>query len=274
MRLSLDVLRQAVDDDLRAGRLPWLVVANAGTTNTGAVDPLNEVADFCSDRGLWLHVDAAYGWAAALTAEGKRLLNGIERADSISLDPHKWFAQTYDVGCLLVRRGDALAETFAMRPEYMQDVQPGEGEVNFADRGIALTRRFRALKIWFSVRVLGIAWFRGLVEHGCNLAEYTESLLRQTAGFEVLSRRHLSVVCFRYAPDGWAKGALDELNRAICAEAVSTGRVFLATTRVSGAVALRVCYTNWRTTADDVDAVVEMLEEIGRRLAAEKGTGA
>jgi len=274
MRLPLDVLQQAVDDDVRAGRVPWLVVANAGTTNTGAIDPLNELADFCSNRGLWLHVDAAYGWAVALTADGKQLLHGIERADSISLDPHKWFAQTFDVGCLLVRRGDALAETFAMRPEYLQDVQPGEGEVNFADRGIALTRRFRALKIWFSVKVLGIAWFRRLVEHSCNLAEFTEQLLRQTTGFEVLGRRNLSVVCFRYAPEGWAVGGLDELNRALRDDAVSTGRVFLATTRVCGVIALRVCYINWRTTAGDVDEVVQLLDEIGRRLSAQKGTGA
>lgn len=273
MRLRLDVLQQAVDDDRHAGRMPWLVVANAGTVNTGAVDALNELADFCGDQGLWLHVDAAYGWAAALTAEGKDLLHGIERADSISLDPHKWFAQTFDVGCLLVRRGDALAETFAMRPEYLQDVQPGEGEVNFADRGIALTRRFRALKIWFSVKVLGIAWFRKLVEHCCILAEFTERLLRQTAGFEVFGRRNLSVVCFRYAPEGWAVSALDALNRAIRDEAVGTGQVFLATTRLSGAIALRVCYINWRTTAGDVDAVVQLLEKIGRRLVAEKGAG-
>jgi aromatic-L-amino-acid decarboxylase len=271
LRLAPEVLRRAIEEDAGAGKTPWLVVANAGTTNTGAVDSLNEVADLCGEHGLWLHADAAYGWAAALTEEGRRLLHGIERADSISLDPHKWFAQTFDVGCLLMRRGAALAETFGLRPEYLQDAQAGDGAVNFGERGIALTRRFRALKIWFSVKVLGIDWFRRLVGHCLNLARFAEHLLRETAPFEVLARGELSVVCFRYAPGGWAGDALDELNHATCAAAIGTGRIFLATTRLQGVVALRMCFINWRSTAADVEETVRLLGDIGRRLAAEKG---
>jgi glutamate/tyrosine decarboxylase-like PLP-dependent enzyme len=265
LRLSLDPLWLAVDEDVRAGRIPWLVLANAGTTNTGAVDSMDAIADFCAERGLWLHADAAYGWAAALGEAGKCLLRGIERADSISLDPHKWFAQTYDVGCLLVRDGAALTKTFAMQPEYLQDVQAGEDEVDFAQRGIALTRRFRALKIWLSVQVLGMGWFRRLIEHCFNLAEYAQRRLEQVGGFELLTQRQLSVVCFRCNPAGWV-GDLDALNRAICAEAVRTGRVFLATTRVRGVVAQRFCFVNWRTTADDVDEVIALLADIAQRM--------
>lgn len=266
-RLPMAVLRQAIANDLRAGRLPWLVLANAGTTNTGAVDPLDALADCCAEHGLWLHADAAYGWAAALTEAGRARLHGIGRADSISLDPHKWFAQTYDAGCLLVRRGEALADTFAMQPEYMQDVQPADDEVSFADRGIALTRRFRALKIWVSVKVLGVAWFRRLVEHGCNLAALAESLLQTAGGFELLSRCQLSVICFRCVPDGWT-GDLDWLNRAVCEEVVRTGRFFLATTRVHGVVAQRFCFVNWRTTAADVEEAVRLLHETAQRLVS------
>src|SRR5262249_49680932 len=148
--------------DRREGRLPWVAVANAGATNTGTVDPLAELADVCQEQRLWFHVDAAYGWPAVLTAEGKSDLNGIGRADSITLDPHKWFGQTFETGCLLVRDGKQLGRAFAMRPEYMQDVEPADDEVNFADHSLALTRRFRALRTWLSIKVLGLGWFRAL----------------------------------------------------------------------------------------------------------------
>src|SRR5262249_55515972 len=124
-RMEPAALAAAVNSDRRCGRLPWAVVANAGATNTGAVDPLESVADRCAAEHLWRHVDAAYGWPAVLIPEGKTALAGIGRADSITLDPHKWFAQPYEAGCLLVRQGRRLAEAFAIRPDYMQDVEPG-----------------------------------------------------------------------------------------------------------------------------------------------------
>src|SRR5262249_42640118 len=130
-------LSAAVVEDRAAGRLPWAIVANAGTTSTGTVDPLTALADVCRTHHLWLDVDAAYGWAAALTEEGRGRLDGIGRADSITLDPHKWFGQTFEVGCVLIRDGRRLGETFAVRPEYMEDVAPGDDEVNFADQGLA-----------------------------------------------------------------------------------------------------------------------------------------
>ena len=269
LRMSVDALQKAVAEDMQAKRVPLMVIAAAGTTNTGAIDPLDAIAGLCKYHRVWLHVDAAYGWVMALTEDGRRLLHGIERADSVSLDPHKWFGQTYEAGCVLVRDGEALRHAFAMQPEYMQDVHADAGEVNFCDHGIALTRRTRALKIWFSVKALGVGWFRRLVEHGCNLAELTERLLRQTGCFEVFGRRQLSVVCFRYVPTGWAgrDGDLDALQRAICAEALKTGRVFLATTRVCGIDVLRVCFVNWRTTSADVEEVVTLLGEIGKQLS-------
>ena len=269
-RLAPGPLGAALEADRRAGGLPWLVVANAGSTNTGTVDPLDELADFCRQHGLWFHVDAAYGWPAVLTPAGKVVLRGIERADSITLDPHKWFAQTFDAGCVLVREGMRLADTFRIRPEYMQDVAPGEGEINFADHGIALTRRFRALKIWFSLKVLGVRWYRGLVEHCCRLADYAQKLLENACVFEILCPRQLSIVCFRFVPasirsrDG---PALDALNLALCESARNNGRAFLSTTRLGGAVCLRLCFVNWRTTAADVEEVVQLLGELGNQLS-------
>jgi glutamate/tyrosine decarboxylase-like PLP-dependent enzyme len=218
---------------------------------------------------LWLHVDAAYGWAAVLTAEGKRSLAGIGEADSLTLDPHKWFGQTFEAGCLLVRDGRRLAETFTIRPEYMQDVEPAEDEVNFADHGLALTRRFRALRIWLSVKVLGVAWFRALAERCCLLARFAEELLRRTPGFEVLSPAQLSIVCFRYAPPGSQETegeTSDRLNLALIEELRRTGRAFISSTRLRGRVALRFCFVNWRTTAADVEEVVGLLAALGARL--------
>jgi glutamate/tyrosine decarboxylase-like PLP-dependent enzyme len=230
------------------------------------VDALGEVASVCRQEGLWFHVDAAYGWAATLTDEGRRDLAGIGDADSVTLDPHKWLAQTFDVGCVLVRDGHLLPATFATRPDYLQDVMPNEGEINYADHGIALTRRFRALKIWVSVQMLGLEWFRHLVRHGFGLAAYAQAVLEAAGVFEILCPRRLSIVCFRYLP---TKGRhdLDALNVLLLAALRDTRRAFLSSTRVRGAFAIRMCFINWRTTAADVDEIVNLVVRLGAEIA-------
>src|SRR5262249_556702 len=160
-------------------------VANGGATNTGVCDCLDPLANLCQVERLWLHVDAAYGWAAALSDEGRRL-SGIERADSITLDPPKWFGQAFE-GCFgLIPAGKQLAGAFKMRPEYMQDVEPTDEEINFADYSLALTRRFRALRVWLTVKVLGVAWFRALVDHCIALAVVAQGCLEASGRFEIL----------------------------------------------------------------------------------------
>jgi glutamate/tyrosine decarboxylase-like PLP-dependent enzyme len=267
-RLNQAHLRTAIAADRAAGRLPWAIVANAGATNTGSVDPLTDLAGICERQGLWFHVDAAYGWPVCLTEEGTKLLAGIERADSITLDPHKWFAQTFEAGCLLVRQGHLLTETFALRPEYMQDVEPSHDEINFADHGIALTRRFKALKIWLSVQMLGMGWFRRLVEHCCDLADYSEAKLKALPTFEILNARRLSIVAFRYLPPGPRpdEAHLDRINLALVEALLAGGRAFVSSTRLRGQVALRFCFVNWRTTAADVDAIIDLLQTLGTSL--------
>jgi aromatic-L-amino-acid decarboxylase len=194
-------------------------------------------------------------------------LAGIDRADSITLDPHKWFAQPFEAGCVLVRDGRRLPQTFAMLPEYMQDVAPGEDEVNFCDYGLALTRRFRALKIWLSIKTLGVGWYRQLVQHCCRLAEFTELLLERESGFEVLCPRNLGIVCFRYVVPRLADSDLDRLNLQLIDALRATGRAFLSSTRLRGRVALRMCFVNWRTTAVDVEEIVQLLGTLGAQLA-------
>lgn len=266
-RLSMPALVRAVDEDRAANRVPWAVVANAGATNTGAVDPLNPVADFCAAQQLWLHIDAAYGWAAVLSEQGQADLAGIGRCDSVTLDPHKWLAQPYDVGCVLVRDGARLRAAFGMRPDYMRDVEARGDEVNFSDLGIALTRSFRALKIWLSFKVLGVSWFRALVARSYQLADFAESLLEADECFEVLSPRKLSIVCFRFRPVGWGEERLNQLNFDLIEAVRATGRAFLSSTLLAGQVAIRLCFVNWRTTAADVEAVIQLLREQGQGLA-------
>src|SRR5205823_8430236 len=188
----------------------------------------------------------------------------IARADSITLDPHKWFGQTFEAGCVLIRAGRRLAETFALRPDYLQDVAPAEDEINFADHGLSLTRRFRALKIWLSGKVLGVEWYRELVLRYYRLAALDEALLEQSPAFEMLCQRQLSIVCFRYVPAELRQRTaanepeLDRLNLAIVDAVRATGRAFLSSTRLHGRVALRFCFVSWRTTAADVAAIVQL----------------
>lgn len=254
LRMRGGALLDQVRRDRAAGKWPWLVVANGGATNTGIVDALDELADVCHAENLWLHVDAAYGWAAALTEKGREELKGLDRADSITLDPHKWFAQTFEAGCVLVREGRRLGETFALRPDYMQDVIPTGGQINFADHGIALTRRFRALKIWLSVQMLGLSWFRELVERNVALAEYAAERIREKSEFELLTPPKLSVVCFRLR-------ASEAENERRMRELRESGVAFLSSTRLRGVYAIRMCFINWRTTSTDVDTILKALSD-------------
>jgi glutamate/tyrosine decarboxylase-like PLP-dependent enzyme len=265
LRLCPDDLARKVREDRAAGLLPWVVVATAGTTNTGAVDPLPAIAELCERERLWLHVDAAFGWAACLTPDGRELLAGIERADSVTFDPHKWLAQPFEVGGLLVRHRECLEQAFQLRPEYMQDVEPDQGEVNFADRGIALSRRFRALKVWLSIKVLGLGWFARLVEHGRSLGRYAEAKLIES-GFEIVSGEQLALVCFRDVLPDWDGEAQDRHNRALLDAVRASGEAFLSSTRVNGRVAMRFCLINWRTSAADVDRVIAALLELKKKL--------
>lgn len=266
-RMDPRQLQLALAEDQNAGWTPWLVVANAGATNTGAVDPLLELSQLCRAHGLWFHVDAAYGWSAVLSPTQRPLLAGIELADSLTLDPHKWFAQTFAVGCVLLRDGPLLTRTFQMRPEYMQDVEPRPDEVNFCDHGIALTRRFRALKIWLSIKVLGVAWFRRLIDHCCELAQYAQQLLRGQPCFEIVTPPSLSILCFRYvAPGVDSVETLNALNLDLCERLRETGRAFLSTTRLNGLVCLRLCFVNYRTTREDVAEIIGLLARLGQEM--------
>jgi glutamate/tyrosine decarboxylase-like PLP-dependent enzyme len=252
-RLDAGDVARAVREDRAAGRRPFCVVATAGTTSSGAVDPLAGLAELCAQDGLWFHVDGAYGAPAVLTPAGRTLLAGLERADSLVLDPHKWLFQPYEIGCVLVREPQLLERTFALGGSYLRDVE--DGEVNFRDRSPQLSRTARALKLWLSIRVFGLAAFRDAIARGIALVEHAEAVLRGRPGWEVVSPAQLAIVCFRRAGD-------DALQSRIAAAMAEQGFALPSTTELGGRVVLHMCTINPRTTEADIEAAVKNMETI------------
>ncbi len=271
-RLRIDALRDAIARDRAAGLLPLMVVANAGTTNTGAVDPLHDVADLCERERVWMHVDAAYAGFAVLTDDGKRALSGTERADTVTLDPHKWLFVPFECGSLLARDPRRLKAAFQIFPEYLADAQSGHEAVNFADYGEQLTRYSRAIKVWMSVRYFGTNAIRDAIERGVALARQLEQRVRETPMLEVVSPAQFGIVCFRVRPDGMDEGpALDALNERVLARVVGEGRYFISSTRLRGAFLLRACILGFRTAEEDIDGLVRTIATAARGVLAPAG---
>lgn len=262
-RLRPEALAAAVDADAAAGLRPFLVVANGGATSTGAIDPLGEIAGLCAARGLWLHVDAAYGGFAVLTERGRAWLDGIGRADSVTLDPHKWLFQAYEAGCLLVREGRLLRDAFRVMPHYLQDtaVEDEAAEVNFGERGIQLSRMARAIKIWVSLKYFGVPAFRQAIDTALDLALEAERRIRASPELELLSPAMLGVVAFRRHPPGIDDAArLERINAALLRRVLDSGLAMVSSTRLHGAYALRLCIMNYRTRAEDVHRILDAFE--------------
>ena len=267
-------LRAALAEDRAGGLHPFLVVGNAGTTNTGAIDPLAEIAGIADGEGLWYHVDGAYGGFAILDPEVRPLMAGLERSDSATLDPHKWFFQPYETGCLMVRDPGRLEAAFRIAPDYLQDAAWGPEHVNFCDRGIQLTRIFRALRIWLSVQRYGLAAHRAEISRAIALARGAAARIRAHPELELLAPPGLGIVCFRYrGPEHAAvpATALDELNRRIQDEIVQSGFAMMSSTRLGGRLSLRFCILNIRTTEEDLADTVDRIVTVGRRLGGSVG---
>jgi glutamate/tyrosine decarboxylase-like PLP-dependent enzyme len=252
-RMDPGALRAAIAADRAIGHRPVCVVASAGTTSTGSVDPLDALAELCSEEDLWLHIDGAYGAPAVLWPGARPLLAGLERADSLVLDPHKWMFQPYEIGCLLVREPGVLERTFALEGAYLRDTLTGE--VNFRDRSVQLTRGGRALKLWLSIRVFGMAAFREAVGRGIALAEHAEALLRERPGWEVVTGAQLAIVCFRREGD-------DARQTRIVEAMARDGFALPSTTVLRGRVVLRLCTINPRTTEEDIERTIERMAEV------------
>ena len=264
-RMRTDALQEAMELDRERGLTPLCVCGNAGATNTGAVDPLSDLARICREEDTWFHVDGAYGGFAVLAPRGREALEGMEEADSVTLDPHKWLFQPYEAGCLVVREAKTLEKAFRILPEYLQDTALGEEQVNFADRGIQLTRRFRALKIWFSIQTLGLKAFRHAVARSMDLAVEAEARVRASPSLEMLGPASLGIVCFRFRPPGADpdQEVLEAVNEAIQERIVGSGAAMMSSTRLRGTYSLRLCIMNYRSGRDDVLATLGEVERIG-----------
>jgi aromatic-L-amino-acid decarboxylase len=253
LRLTAAAVRQAVQEDRQAGRTPRFIIATAGTTNTGAVDDLQGLAELGASEDLWLHVDGAYGAPAALCQSGRAAMPGLELADSLVLDPHKWLFLPYDIGCLFVRRPGVLAGAFSMRPEYLADVRTNTTDVNFGDRSLELTRRARGLKLWLLLKVYGAERLRTAIARTLALAEHAQQLLEADPGWALLTPAQLGIVTF-------SRPEWDAEDHAARAAAVAAeGYATVTSTVLQGRPALRLCTINPRTTEADIAQTLERL---------------
>jgi glutamate/tyrosine decarboxylase-like PLP-dependent enzyme len=269
-RLHPGTLAAAIDADVAAGRKPLFAASAAGATNTGAVDALDEVGEVCRSRGVWFHVDGAYGGFAALTERGRAALRGIELADSVTLDPHKWLYQPFECGSLLVRDANHLRHAFEIAPDYLKDAVAGaREEVNFADRGLQLSRGSRALKIWLSISFFGIDAFREAIDRCLDLALTAERYVRDCPELELMSPASLGVICFRrVGPDGESEEGAARRNAALVAGFERTGQGLVSSTRLRGRYAIRLCVMNHTSAEEHVIGALAWFARAGDQDAA------
>ncbi|MBI3402306.1 MAG: aminotransferase class V-fold PLP-dependent enzyme [Acidobacteria bacterium] len=272
-RMRVDALAAAIADDRARGVTPIAVVATAGTTNTGAIDDVEAIALVCRQHGIWLHVDAAYGGPAVLTAEyGSRLLRAFAHVDSVALDPHKWMFVPVEAGFVIVRDAEAMRAAFSLVPPYIRSAGSPTGVYGlpwFSEYGFQQTRGFRALKVWMTIKHAGLDGLKSAIEDNIALARYLAERIRTSLTLELIASG-LSVVCFRYVGGGSAalQGCRDEpalatLNRAILDRLQLGGDVFITSTELKGRFVLRACVVNYRSTRDDIDRLVDAVCTIG-----------
>jgi aromatic-L-amino-acid decarboxylase len=274
-RLDATALDRAITDDLGAGLHPFCVVGTAGTTATGAVDPLNALADIADGRGLWLHVDGAYGALAAVAASLRPQFAGLERASSLSLDPHKWLYVPVDCGALLLRDPAAAARAFGSgADDYVRVLAEGDVEsFAFWEHGLELSRPFRALKVWMTLRHYGARRIAASIAEDIAVAAHLAECVRADEQLELLAEPSLSICCFRHVPPEMPEAELDGHNERLLEALQRDGRVYLSNATVDGRLALRACITNFRTTKANAERTVGIVRELGERMAAELRSG-
>lgn len=282
---TMDVqdLERVLDDDMARGDVPFCVVAQVGSINVGAVDPLDDIARICRDRGLWFHADGASGAVGAMLQDKRTLFKGLEKADSITLDPHKWLYIPYECGCVLVQDPEKLRRAFSVSAPYLRGTLPTEYTgLDYFEYGPQLSRGFRALKVWMSLKHYGAEGYRTLLGQNVKCVEHLDKLVRESSDFEALHEPTLFIYSFRYAPEALRKEAegssekskeinsyLDRLNQQIADEIQLSGVAFIMTTEVRGRTVLRLSICSHRTTLADIDLVFTKLRELGERLQSQ-----
>jgi glutamate/tyrosine decarboxylase-like PLP-dependent enzyme len=270
--VDLEALKEAIAQDRAKRYHPFCVVGAAGTTNTGAVDDLNSLADICEEEDLWLHVDGAFGAWAALARGASGKVAGMGRADSLALDLHKWMYLQYEIGCILVRHEEEHRKTFFLRPDYLARVEGGRGMTSgdlpwLTDYGYQLSRNFRALKAWMSIKEHGSRKFGRLIQQNIDQAQYLAQLVIDAPELELMAPVPLNVVCFRYISPELEEGKLDDLNQQIMVELQERGIAVPSGTRIRGKFALHIANTNHRSSWEDFHTLASEVIRLGEQIS-------
>jgi len=270
-RIRMDALQKAVAADRQAGRVPICVIGNAGTVNSGAIDDLSALAEFCRGEDLWFHVDGAFGAIAAITPALRPLLRGMERADSLAFDLHKWMYMPYDVGCVLVRWPEKHRSTFGYQAPYLDSQNRGlsAGPIAFSQYGLELSRGFRALKVWFSLKEHGLKTYQVLVEQNVEQARYLGELITGDSRLELLAPIPLNVVCFRFKGDIENEARLRTVNNEILLRLQESGVAAPSSTVIAGRFAIRVAICNHRSRRKDFEILVREVVRLGEAIVGE-----
>ena len=264
-------LELKITEDIQLNDQPLAVVASAGTTNTGSIDPLDAIAEVCRTHNLWFHVDAAYGGFATLSPSHKSVFVGLEKADSVVLDPHKWLYIPYEAGCVLVKNPEHMTSTFQYPAEYIHLDEESSTDINFSERGLQLSRGFRALKIWMSLKQYGVKQYASMIEQNIALAQYCANQITAMDDFSLCVPPSLSIVCFQYVPKDLQQSQdsnvfyLSTLNKAILQKLRRDKRVILSGTYLADRYVLRVCIINFRTQKEDIDLMIDVIGDIGKK---------
>lgn len=265
-RMDTEILEKTIAEDKKAGFIPFVVIGTAGTTNTGSIDPLREIAEICRKYELWFHIDGAYGASVLLSPKYRHLLDGVALADSLSWDAHKWVFQTYGCAMVLVRDIKHLFHSFHVNPEYLKDVQGDRENINTWDIGMELTRPARGLKLWLTLQILGTDLIGSAIEHGFSLAEWGEEALRRLPDWEIVSPAQLAMINFRYAPEGLSKEQTDLLNEKISEKILESGYAAIFTTILHGKTVLRICALHPEAEKEDMYETIRLLDEYGKEI--------
>lgn len=271
-RFEIDIaaLAATIEQDRRDGLRPVCVIGNAGTVNTGAVDDLNAIAEICAREDMWFHVDGAFGALVSLSPVLRPLISGLERADSIAFDFHKWMYTQYDAGCALIRSEQAHHESFRVPSNYLSHFERGvaSGDTWFGEYGVELSRSFRALRIWMSIKEHGIDKYRRMIEQNVAQARYLMGLINLNPELELMAPAPLNIVCFRYKPAGFPEEELDGLNKEILFQIQEQGIAAPSSTVIDGKFAIRAAISNQRSRFEDFDVLVREVRRIGRELVS------
>ena len=264
--MNVDQLEEMIKKDKENGLIPFVIIASAGTTNTGSIDDFEKISKLCQKYHMWMHADGAFGASVLLSKKHKDLLKGIEKADSISWDGHKWLFQTYACGIVLVKEKRQMLKSFSVHPEYLQDLEMDETYFNPWDMSMELTRPARGLKLWLTLQVMGSDAISDAIDHGFEIADIAEKQLQKCKDIEFISHSHMGIVNFRFSPENYSNEEKDKINHEISMRIVNSGYAGVFTTQLQGKTVLRICSLHPETTKEDIVKTISKLEMYYREI--------